>query len=322
MKIMVLCGLPGIGKSTFAKSKYCKNATVVNLDTLKSRKEEDILIEECIFMNKTIVVDNTNVLASSRYKYIKYAKKHNIEIECYYFLPKKQKALERNKQRIGKRKVPDVVIHKMYKDFETPMFKEGFNRIYKVCDDNNITKVVRMSEGDDVKEYDRFYEERESAKKGKKKTSSKVKSKNANKCEVKIVEKKKTNFAEANSIIEEKELNLYAYVLANKVDNRIYVSARSNFTNKEELLEDLLRVIYKKSKSSLLRDIVDDLGRENMYIKKIYKIKTKGTTQKKSVIARIVEENGAICMVQEQKDTLDIAKEYNSTISSYEELVI
>lgn len=143
MEIIVLTGIPGSGKSTFCE-KYFKGEYVrVNLDTLKTRANEDKLIAECIENNISFVVDNTNVSVEKREKYIKIAKEIDCKLISYYIPTPKKIALDRNSLRTGKARVPNVAIYTMAKDLVEPSKEEGFDEMY-VVDNTKDEYEVRL----------------------------------------------------------------------------------------------------------------------------------------------------------------------------------
>ena len=52
MKKIIVIGCPGSGKSTFYHQFLAKDFVRVNLDTLKTRHQEKLLIEDCIKKGK------------------------------------------------------------------------------------------------------------------------------------------------------------------------------------------------------------------------------------------------------------------------------
>ena len=58
-------GIQGAGKSTFFKERFFDTHVRINLDMLKTRHREAILLDACIRAKQRFVVDNTNVRPSS-----------------------------------------------------------------------------------------------------------------------------------------------------------------------------------------------------------------------------------------------------------------
>ena len=58
--MILMMGLQGSGKSTFCREILGNTYVYVNLDTLKTRHREKLLIQECVEQGKSFIVDNTN----------------------------------------------------------------------------------------------------------------------------------------------------------------------------------------------------------------------------------------------------------------------
>ena len=63
MEAVILIGIQATGKSTFYKEYFYDTHVRINLDMLKTRRREDILLQACIQAKQSFVVDNTNILA-------------------------------------------------------------------------------------------------------------------------------------------------------------------------------------------------------------------------------------------------------------------
>ena len=51
--VVILMGLQGSGKSTFYRMHFSEDFVRVNLDTLKTRYQEKLLVEECLNLQRT-----------------------------------------------------------------------------------------------------------------------------------------------------------------------------------------------------------------------------------------------------------------------------
>ena len=98
---------PPTGKSTFYQQRFANTHMRINLDMLKTRTREDILLEACIRAQQSFVVDNTNVLRREREKYIRLAKAAGYAVIGYYFQSRLGDSLQRNQQREGKAVIPE-----------------------------------------------------------------------------------------------------------------------------------------------------------------------------------------------------------------------
>ena len=109
-KMVIMMGIQGSGKSTFYH-KYLEEEYIrVNLDTLKTRYQERLLIQKCIEERNNFAVDNTNPTKEDRQRYIPMAREAGYRIVGYFMESKLQPCIERNNQRIGKEKIPTAAI--------------------------------------------------------------------------------------------------------------------------------------------------------------------------------------------------------------------
>ncbi len=132
MEAVLLIGIPGSGKSTFYYQRFFNTHMRINLDMLKTRHRELLLVQACIAARQPFVVDNTNVQAGERARYITLAKPAGFRILGYYFPPDLAQALEHNLQRRGKARIPAGGVVARYRRLEPPDPAEGFDRLYTV----------------------------------------------------------------------------------------------------------------------------------------------------------------------------------------------
>ncbi len=132
MEAVLLIGIPGAGKSTFYYRRFFNNHVRINLDMLKTRRRELLLVQACLAARQPFVVDNTNVMASERARYISLARPAGFRILGFYFPPNLAQALEHNRQRVGKARIPAGGVVARYRRLEPPNLAEGFDRLYTV----------------------------------------------------------------------------------------------------------------------------------------------------------------------------------------------
>ncbi len=132
MQTVLLIGIPAAGKSTFYE-RFSDTHVRVNLDTLRTRKREERLVDQCLADRQAFVVDNTNLLAYDRARYIPLAKAIGYRIVGYVFRCAIEDALKRNARREGRARVPAFVIHRMQSQFEPPDLDEGFDALFDVA---------------------------------------------------------------------------------------------------------------------------------------------------------------------------------------------
>lgn len=143
MEAVIFIGIQATGKSTFYQERFASTHVRINLDMLKTRHREDILLEACIHARQSFVVDNTNVLASERAKYIALAKAAGFRVTGYYFRSQLADALRRNQQRSGKAVIPEKGVLAKYHLLQRPVYAEGFDRLYYVSIDPHNRFVIQ-----------------------------------------------------------------------------------------------------------------------------------------------------------------------------------
>ena len=132
MKMILFTGIQATGKSEFFKRNFYKTHIRINLDMLKTRNREKILIEACFTAKHPFVVDNMNLTAADRRRYIECAKQYGFKIIGYYFKSAIQEAISRNAQREGKEKVPLPALRNAYAKLELPAIAEGYDELFYV----------------------------------------------------------------------------------------------------------------------------------------------------------------------------------------------
>ncbi len=66
MEAILFIGIPATGKSTFYKCYFADTHVRINLDMLKTRRREDILLQAGLKAKQRFVVDNTNPTRANR----------------------------------------------------------------------------------------------------------------------------------------------------------------------------------------------------------------------------------------------------------------
>lgn len=133
--VVIMMGLQGSGKSTFYTMHLSDDFVRVNLDTLKTRHQEKLLIDDCIENGKSYAVDNTNPTRLDRERYILTAKEAGYRVIGYFMESKIKDCIERNSLREGRARVPDKAIAATSNKLEIPSYDEGFDELYFVKND-------------------------------------------------------------------------------------------------------------------------------------------------------------------------------------------
>lgn len=132
MEAIIFVGLQGSGKSSFYKQRFFRTHLRINLDMLKTRHREDMLLRACIEMQQRFVVDNTNPTIEQRAKYIRLSRSAGFRVIGYYFQSKVDDCLQRNERRLEGERVPVKAILGTYKQLQIPTLGEGFDALYYV----------------------------------------------------------------------------------------------------------------------------------------------------------------------------------------------
>ena len=147
MQAVIFIGIQGTGKTTFFKERFFDTHLRISLDLLKTRNRERIFLEACLQSGQKFVVDNTNPTIEERKRYIVPAKAANFEVVGYYFDSNISEALQRNRKRAQKERIPDKGILRTFHKLQIPSFNEGFDKLYRVkIDDQGLFKVEEWSD--------------------------------------------------------------------------------------------------------------------------------------------------------------------------------
>lgn len=143
MEAVIFIGIPAAGKSTFYQRHFFSTHIRINLDMLKTRHREQLLLRACLEAKQPFVIDNTNVTRLARAVYIAQAKAAGFNVIGYYFQSTLSAALARNRQRSGKALIPEKGILAKHRQLELPSYDEGFDRLWYVAIDLDGQFVVQ-----------------------------------------------------------------------------------------------------------------------------------------------------------------------------------
>ena len=132
MEAVILIGIQGAGKSSFYRERFFNSHIRINRDMLKTRYREAVMVQACILAKQPFVVDNTNVLASERARFIEPAREAGFRVVGYFFLPDVRASIARNKKRPGKEAIPVPGLLGTAKRLQEPKPDEGFDRLHTV----------------------------------------------------------------------------------------------------------------------------------------------------------------------------------------------
>ncbi len=106
MEGIIFIGIQGSGKSTFFQQYFTKTHIRLNMDMLKTRHRESILMKACIEAKQPFVIDNTNPSRSDRKKYIDYSIGKKFQRKRIFFSIKNPKLLKTQPEKVQGRKSP------------------------------------------------------------------------------------------------------------------------------------------------------------------------------------------------------------------------
>ena len=132
MEAIIFIGIQGSGKSTFFRERFFDTHVRINLDMLRTRRREELLVAACLEGGQSFVVDNTNPLPSDRVRYLVPARTAGFRTVAYFFEESLREAMQRNNLRTGKQKVPAPAVAASFKKLVPPTEDEGFDEIYTV----------------------------------------------------------------------------------------------------------------------------------------------------------------------------------------------
>ncbi len=159
-KLIILCGLPGSGKSYYAEQLWSTCSFLEDVETVihssdairkelfgdAGSQENNTLVfetmhkraKEDLRVGKTVIYDATNITRKSRRGAINLASKEDI-VECHIVWAPIQTCIKRDAER--ERHVGNEVIDKMVRRWQSPHRSEGFSNIEVVCSDRDFNQV-------------------------------------------------------------------------------------------------------------------------------------------------------------------------------------
>lgn len=133
MNAVLLIGLQGSGKSTFAKANFADTHIRLSLDMLRTRHRERVLLDACLAAKQPFVIDNTNPARADRAPYLEAARGHAFRTTGYFFRSILADCLQRNESRPVP--VPRPGVLGTHARLEMPSLAEGFDELFFVSID-------------------------------------------------------------------------------------------------------------------------------------------------------------------------------------------
>jgi len=126
---VVLMGLQGSGKSHWVRHHLFDSHVRINLDTLRTDHREQVLLHACLAVGQSFVIDRTSPLRARRARYHALAHAAGFRTRLVWFDVPVARALERNAQRTGRARVPDVAIRGTAAKLQPPDPTVGWDSI-------------------------------------------------------------------------------------------------------------------------------------------------------------------------------------------------
>lgn len=157
--LVLMMGVPGSGKTTYAKKFIGENDIYVSRDEIRFSlvaedepyfsKEDEVLktfiskVDEGITKAKRYVVaDATHLNAGSRAKLLKNLHNKPEKVYVLYVAVPLKVALERNTQRSGRALVPETSIRNMFQSISLPRKEEGIDVLLQLDENYKYTETI------------------------------------------------------------------------------------------------------------------------------------------------------------------------------------
>lgn len=137
MEAVIFCGIQATGKSSFYRERFFRSHVRINLDMLRTRHRESLLLRACLEGKQPFVIDNTNVSSEDRARYITPAREAGFRVVGFYFASQLADALSRNEARTESERIARVGILGTHKRLQVPRRDEGYEELH----------YVRLTEG-------------------------------------------------------------------------------------------------------------------------------------------------------------------------------
>jgi len=132
MEMVLFIGIQATGKSSFYLERFFRTHVRINLDMLKTRRREELLVKACLEGKTPFVVDKMNLTKANRAAYTGPAKAAGFKIRGYLFESELAAALQRNARRDSAKHVPEAGLRRASATLQVPSYSEGFDHLFLV----------------------------------------------------------------------------------------------------------------------------------------------------------------------------------------------
>src|SRR6185437_16675587 len=132
MEAVILISIQGAGKSTFYRERFFETHVRINLDMLRTRRREQLLLKTCLDAGQSFVIDNTNPTVDDRARYIPQCRAAGFRVIGYYLQIPLREAIARNNARPPKQRVPVPAIISAFNRLQIPTLDEGFDEVHTI----------------------------------------------------------------------------------------------------------------------------------------------------------------------------------------------
>lgn len=148
--MLLLVGIPGSGKSTFAKTLESAAPhlyTRINQDTLGSRKKCEAATRRALQEGKIPIIDRCNFDALQRRYFVDIAREFGVDVHVVSLELPKQECIRRAEAREFHETIAPgdevMVISKMLHQFQAPHASEGFASVQRISNVDRVNELMQ-----------------------------------------------------------------------------------------------------------------------------------------------------------------------------------